>query len=430
MMTAVLPPYNLHSATMGTSFTARKIANPNLPGPIELPSNPITAKFGAPLSSLHSQPQTHQQQSSINNLLTPPSTIHGESLSPISSGSSSNNAAANGLPPYTPTGYWQASGTGLTPFLATGVHPTAPPASNQTHQSQSRSWGFPAPRDMFSPSLVSQQRHNTTSPAVSSEGQPAPNYDLGALPPFPSSLSQPGSLPPVAAQHPPHMAYMTTQGHVPNMPTQTSPGHPDPYMQRPPPTPTSYYGSQPSTTPQQAQFPNLSASSPVNSSPMAANPPVPRISPIHQPIQQFSRSFHQPYPMPGSMMHASNPQMSMVGGPGMMPAFNSGHAAHMQQMYGGHGTQPQADRPFKCDQCPQSFNRNHDLKRHKRIHLAVKPFPCGHCDKSFSRKDALKRHILVKGCGKALADGSRKPTSSSPDPKDESSEEDNAIRQN
>jgi uncharacterized Zn-finger protein len=48
------------------------------------------------------------------------------------------------------------------------------------------------------------------------------------------------------------------------------------------------------------------------------------------------------------------------------------------------------DRPFGCDQCPQSFNRNHDLKRHKRIHLAVKPFPCAHCEKSFSRKDALK----------------------------------------
>ncbi|EPQ63345.1 BgtA-20708 [Blumeria graminis f. sp. tritici] len=61
----------------------------------------------------------------------------------------------------------------------------------------------------------------------------------------------------------------------------------------------------------------------------------------------------------------------------------------------------QSDRPFKCDQCAQSFNRNHDLKRHKRIHLAVKPFPCMKCDKSFSRKDALKRHILVKSCGGA-----------------------------
>ena len=73
-----------------------------------------------------------------------------------------------------------------------------------------------------------------------------------------------------------------------------------------------------------------------------------------------------------------------------MPAFNSGHAAQMQQIYGGQHQTPHNDRPFKCDQCPQSFNRNHDLKRHKRIHLAVKPFPCGHCEKSFSRKDALK----------------------------------------
>lgn len=125
-------------------------------------------------------------------------------------------------------------------------------------------------------------------------------------------------------------------------------------------------------------------------------------------------------------VHSPGSQMSLVGNmhTGMMPGFNSGQAASMQQMYGAHpGTQqpPPNDRPFKCDQCPQSFNRNHDLKRHKRIHLAVKPFPCNHCDKSFSRKDALKvrslptigndvslthnqRHILVKGCGKRGAE--------------------------
>ncbi|KAG0144998.1 hypothetical protein CROQUDRAFT_46512 [Cronartium quercuum f. sp. fusiforme G11] len=57
-----------------------------------------------------------------------------------------------------------------------------------------------------------------------------------------------------------------------------------------------------------------------------------------------------------------------------------------------------SDRPFKCSTCPAGFNRNHDLKRHTRIHLAVKPFPCGWCSKTFSRKDALKRHLLVKGC--------------------------------
>ncbi|KAJ0291881.1 transcriptional regulator of sulfur amino acid metabolism [Colletotrichum tropicale] len=89
--------------------------------------------------------------------------------------------------------------------------------------------------------------------------------------------------------------------------------------------------------------------------------------------------------------------MSLVSGMGV------GYPHHMgPSMYGhGHGSQAnaQTERPFKCDQCPQSFNRNHDLKRHKRIHLAVKPFPCNFCDKSFSRKDALKRHRLVKGCG-------------------------------
>ena len=74
-----------------------------------------------------------------------------------------------------------------------------------------------------------------------------------------------------------------------------------------------------------------------------------------------------------------------------MPGYHSGHAAHLhQQMYGNPTPTPHNERPFKCDQCPQSFNRNHDLKRHKRIHLAVKPFPCGYCEKSFSRKDALK----------------------------------------
>lgn len=111
-------------------------------------------------------------------------------------------------------------------------------------------------------------------------------------------------------------------------------------------------------------------------------------------------------------VHNPGGHMSMLGSmssPMVLPGFNSGHLASMQQMYTGpstttstsasphpmgsglaSGVGPVHDRPFKCDQCPQSFNRNHDLKRHKRIHLSVKPFPCTHCDKSFSRKDALK----------------------------------------
>lgn len=69
--------------------------------------------------------------------------------------------------------------------------------------------------------------------------------------------------------------------------------------------------------------------------------------------------------------------------------------------YGSYSTAQRdalQDRPYKCDECVQSFNRNHDLKRHKRIHLAIKPFACDKCGKQFSRKDALRRHWLVKGC--------------------------------
>ncbi|KAF2498995.1 hypothetical protein BU16DRAFT_482164 [Lophium mytilinum] len=89
------------------------------------------------------------------------------------------------------------------------------------------------------------------------------------------------------------------------------------------------------------------------------------------------------------------------------PIFSNVNSPNGQLALGGHRSpspQLKNDRPFKCDQCPQSFNRNHDLKRHKRIHLAVKPFPCDHCDKSFSRRDALERHILVRGCGKVYPD--------------------------
>jgi len=57
------------------------------------------------------------------------------------------------------------------------------------------------------------------------------------------------------------------------------------------------------------------------------------------------------------------------------------------------------NRPFSCDMCPLSFNRQHDLKRHRETHSGEKPFPCGACGKTFTRKDALKRHQIVKNCG-------------------------------
>lgn len=109
--------------------------------------------------------------------------------------------------------------------------------------------------------------------------------------------------------------------------------------------------------------------------------------PANYPQRPFS------YPISGPMGLGSPTSQFGMGGVGFpgLSAYNS--QQHQMQMHQYGASAPHAihnERPFRCDQCPQSFNRNHDLKRHKRIHLAVKPFPCGHCDKSFSRKDALK----------------------------------------
>jgi hypothetical protein len=50
----------------------------------------------------------------------------------------------------------------------------------------------------------------------------------------------------------------------------------------------------------------------------------------------------------------------------------SGQAA-IQPIYEDQIFQPgtQTYLPFSCDECPQIFNRNHDLIHHKRTHLAM-----------------------------------------------------------
>lgn len=185
---------------------------------------------------------------------------------------------------------------------------------------------------------------------------------------------------------------------------------------RPPPTPTSNYYTPPASTPQQSSFPSFQGAppqqSPTTHSPTTSQgghsralgsiaasgmaPPIGYAPRTSHPLQPGVSSYpyhHMPGPVM-SNMHQPGAPLAMVGPLHGMGYHHPGLGAHQaHHMYGHPTTQQQNERPFKCDQCVQSFNRNHDLKRHKRIHLAVKPFPCTVCDKSFSRKDALKVNI-------------------------------------
>ncbi|KAL8701748.1 MAG: hypothetical protein Q9224_000358 [Gallowayella concinna] len=405
----------LEAAGAPQSLTARRSAASNLPN-FELPPPPsISQKFMTYHNTSLSTTQSTPAMVSVGNLLTPPSNIPGDSLSPISSTISNSGNASQNIQPYTPTGgFWPPPNGGSNPFsLGTG---TTPLPWNQASTNPL----FP-PRGMFSPSLNSLVRNSSHSPS-SADGLPPPPFDMN-LPPFPGSMSMsaPSHLPSVTAQQNQALAQAQAQACMTNVQspisvptTQASPVNSyDSYGQRQHPSGPYYGPAQPSSTPQNSQFPAFHNPSPVQQSPMSASTPQgPRESPISAQGPGMQPSNAQPastyrypqYPLPAmaagpimTNLHSPGGQMAMVGMPShglagnLMPGFNSGTSAQMQQMYGGHQQgPPHNERPFKCDQCPQSFNRNHDLKRHKRIHLAVKPFPCGHCEKSFSRKDALK----------------------------------------
>lgn len=414
---------NIEPPGAGSSLTSRRPAATNLPNFELPPPQQLTHKFqtypNLNTSCINNQPP--QSSVSVGNLLTPPPTIPGDILSPISSGvNNASPAGANSLPPYNTPNYWPGPGTGTTPY-SMGSGNTPQPWGSSPLSS------FPPPRGMFSPSLNSLIRNSTNSPSVSDSLPPPPpsQYDMAPLPPFSSSLS--ANLPAVVNQHAAAQAYLNSQTPVSASASHSSVNSSDSYIQRSLTNPPYYSNSHPSSAPQQAQFPAFpNSSSPVQQSPMSASTSGSRISPIsghpsslqspssqqgqqgHRYIPPYSNAYSLPAMNGPSMMgpilsnvHNPGSQMALIGGmpnglpSTMMPGFNSGHSAQMQQLYGGPQQAPHHERPFKCDQCPQSFNRNHDLKRHKRIHLAVKPFPCGHCEKSFSRKDALKVRCLI-----------------------------------
>ena len=461
---------NLEPTGAASSLTSRRPAAGALPN-FELP-----VPFGQQLAQKYGQlpaingAQSTQTSVSVGNLLTPPSTVPGENLSPISSALNGLNSSQSYAPPYTNFA-WPPLPTGLTPIgIGSGTTPQS--WTNPLNQS----------RGLFSPSLsttiaATLGRGNSNSPSAADGLPPSQfemKYDVSQLPPIPTSMSisTNTTLPTITTQQTQAMAYMNQTQNQTQTPvsatTQASPSNvPETYMQRPGSTPAFYSQPQPSPAHPSAYPTSFnSSSSPIQQGPMSAPPHVSRISATNHQSATFSppashsnlfggRSTYGPYSLPAPMsapahmggpimsnLHNPNNPMGLVGMPSHGVMYNSGHAAHMQQqMYVNPQPTPHNERPFKCDQCPQSFNRNHDLKRHKRIHLAVKPFPCGFCEKSFSRKDALKvsfahvslephysrfwqRHVLVKGCGKSPTSSNARDREESPDaqPKDESSD--------
>ncbi|KAF5370716.1 hypothetical protein D9758_001892 [Tetrapyrgos nigripes] len=118
-----------------------------------------------------------------------------------------------------------------------------------------------------------------------------------------------------------------------------------------------------------------------------------------------SHSTSHPYgsSYPQSYRHRSHSQSQSYSMPPGMMTSSSTYPGPTQVPLTPTTTQYTASssRPFSCDLCALSFNRQHDLKRHRETHTGEKPYLCnGGCGKTFTRKDALKRHQLVKGCGK------------------------------
>lgn len=403
---AISPPgmgTALDSVANPQSLNTRRPGAPTLPS-FELPPPPFPAvqKYNGHLNPIQPPPPLNV---SVGNLLTPPATNQSaEGASTLQAATVATSVPQSSeAPAY--SSYWPQS---QSPYAAgSGVPPPLWSAGGSTPFGS---------RAAFSPSIG---RNPIVSPATTEAA--SQSYDVNQLPPFHQPLSgQSPSAPAAPVQHPQSMTQMILNSQAaPSHPPVTSPsavGSADPYGPKPQSTPM--YGSHQVTSPQQTVYPPPYTGSSTHQVGLGMQPPARMATGPYQPGPPSHIGFpRQPWPsyslpaMNGPVMtnlHSPNSQMSLLGNmqPGLLPGFTSGHVAGLHHMYGGHGPhqahgQPLVtDRPFKCDQCPQSFNRNHDLKRHKRIHLSVKPFPCGHCDKSFSRKDALKRHILVKGCGK------------------------------
>ena len=101
----------------------------------------------------------------------------------------------------------------------------------------------------------------------------------------------------------------------------------------------------------------------------------------------------QPFPPGTTPWSAGQPPMATDIGTAVYPCLVVGCHKTFSRLYSlrAHQRSHASHRPYRCNICPASFARNHDLKRHIKLH-DKKAWKCEGCQKIFSRRDAIKRH--------------------------------------
>ena len=243
-------------------------------------------------------------------------------------------------PPGRPAG--PASVAQLTATLAST--PRRPPRSQNNKPETSY---YPEPPRNTKPQhhQVQEQRESHPHGGPPNQRRPLPGSPRQSMTP-----GFGGKLPPISSLLPPASHYPQIHPQYPSAETARPPTNP---LEPPPPATT------------------------------ASHPPTHRPLPLMPP--------HLPYGQP-SVLPSVPPLPSTTGPYRDLPPTEYAMARETLPLH----------RPFKCDICSQCFSRNHDLKRHRRVHVAAKPFQCPRCDKFFSRKDALKVWLcflaLAKRC--------------------------------
>lgn len=406
--------------SLGSSFTERKGAAANLPHfqlphpeipstkyPNHISPNGVSAGLRAPALPAIASPSPSQSTSQ------PLRTSAGTSYLTPSPGITSDGTSPS---PGVNTGSSQSSHHVYYSGHTTGSWPT-PGGSHQSGYTYTNGGSAQNPSPLAQPTYQRPSAYNQVSPSVpqfATRPAPSPGSSEGLQSSSSYAEQSPYAAPSTAGAN---GGGGTATAHNPAVTQPPTPGQSVLSGSSNTQEGASYRGQQAyfptSSTPQTHSYPafpsgHASQPSPTAPSPSTTGPHVPRglttltsgMAPPPMAYQNRTTTMPQPmttYPQYPAMhgpvlsnMHQPGAPLSMVGALHGMPHQYPHIGHHGIYNMAHHSSTQQAERPFKCDTCPQSFNRNHDLKRHKRIHLAVKPFPCGSCEKSFSRKDALK----------------------------------------